>query len=48
MLGGDPELTEEDKLDISFQCDIATKGADALLNETQRSTMLTLSKTPEG
>lgn len=32
MLGGDLELTEENKSDIHFQCDMATEGADALLN----------------
>jgi hypothetical protein len=32
MLGGDQELTEEDKLDISFQCDMASKGAEVILN----------------
>ena len=29
---GDLDLITEDKLDISFQCDTAAKGADAILN----------------
>lgn len=32
MLGGDQELTKEDKLDTSFQCDMASKGAEVILN----------------
>lgn len=35
MLGGDLQLTEKDKLDISFQCDMASKGADVILNQMQ-------------
>lgn len=28
----DPELIMEDKLDISLQCNMAAKGADAIFN----------------
>lgn len=33
MLGGDLWLTEKDKLDISFQCDMASKRAGVILNQ---------------
>lgn len=32
MLEGDLELIMRDKLDISLQCDMAAKGATAILN----------------
>lgn len=43
----DLELIMEDKLDISLQCNMAAKGADAILNWIQWSIMLGQSKNIE-
>lgn len=44
---GDMKLIMEDKLDISLQCDMAVKEANAILSSVQRSIMLGQSKNIE-